>query len=103
MFGTTALLKPHSGQEPAVVEHFNRWWRERAPSVPGVLLGTLSRSASNPAELLLTVAFASKSSYESNAADPEQDRWYRQLVTLLEEEPRWIDGDVLAVHSRGAV
>lgn len=51
----------------------------------------------------MTVVFASKALYEANAADPEQDRWYRQLTTLLEGEPRWIDGDVLAVHCRGAV
>jgi hypothetical protein len=103
MFGTTALIKPRSGQEAAVVEHFNLWWRERAPKVPGVLLGTLNRNTSNPAELTLTVAFASKTSYENNASDPEQDRWYRHLIALLDEEPRWIDGDVLSVHSRGAV
>jgi quinol monooxygenase YgiN len=103
MFGTIAVIKPRSGQEGAVVEHFNQWWRERAPKVPGVLLGTLNRNTANPAELMMTVVFASETSYESNASDPEQDRWYRQLVTLLEEEPRWIDGDVLAVHSRGAV
>lgn len=63
----------------------------------------MNREASNPAELLMTVVFASKALYEANAADPEQDRWYRQLTTLLEGEPRWIDGDVLAVHCRGAV
>jgi hypothetical protein len=61
------------------------------------------RAASNPAELMLTVCFSSKAAYEENANHPEQDNWYRHLVTLLEEEPRWIDGDVLAVHSRGAV
>lgn len=103
MFGTIAVAKPRPGQESAVVEHWNRWWRERAPTVPGVLLGTISRNASNPAELLVTVAFASKASYEANAAAPEQDRWFRELVALLEEEPRWIDGDLLGVHSRGAV
>jgi hypothetical protein len=103
MFGTTALAKPRSGQEGAVVEHFNHWWRDRAPKVRGALMGTLYRNTTNPAELIMTVVFASKALYEENANDPEQDRWYGELVALLEEEPRWIDGDVLAVHSRGAV
>lgn len=103
MFGTTALATPRSGQEGAVVEHFNRWWRDRAPVARGALLGTLYRNTSKPSELIMTVVFASKTLYEDNANDPEQDRWYRQLVALLEEEPQWIDGDVLAVHSRGAI
>ena len=103
MFGTIAIAKPRPGQEAAVVEHFNRWWKDRAPIVPGVLLGTLNRRVSNPAELMMTVVFASEAAYEHNANDPEQDRWYRELLTLLEEEPRWIDGEVLSVHSRGAV
>jgi len=103
MFGTVAAITPRSGQEGAVIEHFHLWWRERAPKVAGALLGTLNREVSNPSELLLTVVFASKASYDANAADPEQDRWYRHLLSLLEGEPRWIDGDVLAVHCRGAL
>ena len=103
MFGTTALGRPRPGQEGAVVEHFNRWWRDRAPRARGALLGTLYRNTSDPAELIMTVVFASKALYEANADDPEQDGWYRDLVALLEAEPQWIDGDVLAVHSRGAV
>ena len=103
MFGTTALASSRPGMEAAVVDHFNRWWKERAPRASGALLGTLYRNVSNPSELMMTVVFSSKAAYENNANDPEQDRWYRELVDLLEGEPRWIDGDVLAVHSRGAV
>lgn len=103
MFGTTAVAKPRPGQEAAVVAHFNQWWKERAPLVRGALLGTLCRNASNPAELIMTVVFASKALYEENANDPVQDTWHRELLTLLEEEPNWIDGDVLGVHSRGAI
>jgi hypothetical protein len=103
MFGTVAVIKPRPGEEGAVVETFHRWWRDRAPRVPGALLGTLNRETSDPSELLMTVVFASKAAYEANAADPEQDLWYRDLVALLEGEPRWIDGDVIAVHCRGAI
>jgi quinol monooxygenase YgiN len=103
MFGTTAVLRPRPGQEAAVVGHFDHWWRDRAPKVSGVLLGTLSRRLSKPAELLLTVAFASKSAFETNFADPEQQQWFEELTNLLEERPNWIDGDVLSVHSRGAL
>lgn len=103
MFGTIAVVTPKSGQEQAVVDHFDDWWKNRAPSVPGPLLGTVYRESANPAELMVTVVFSSKAAYEANAAAPAQDAWYRKLVELLESEPRWIDGDVLGCHSRGAI
>ena len=86
-----------------MVEHFNLWWKDRAPKVSGALLGTLSRDVTNSAELLMTAVFASEATYRQNADDPEQDVWYRKLLALLEDEPRWIDGQVLGVHSRGAI
>jgi quinol monooxygenase YgiN len=103
MFGTIAVATPRSGQEAAVIAHFNDWWKNRAPSVPGPLLGTVYRETANPGELMVTVVFSSKAAYDANAADPAQDAWYQKLVSLLEKEPRWIDGDVVACHSRGAI
>lgn len=96
MYGTIALTKPKAGREADVVAHFSQWWTERAPNVKGAVAGEVRRNASNPAELIATVTFASKEDYAANAADPEQDAWYRKLVELLEKEPHWIDGDVLA-------
>jgi quinol monooxygenase YgiN len=103
MFGTIAIATPKPGQEAAVVEHFNQWWKNRAPSVPGPLLGTVYRKSDNASELMVTVVFSSRAAYDANAADPAQDAWYRKLVEMLEGEPEWIDGDVLACHSRGAI
>ena len=96
MYGTIALAKPKQGQEQAVVEMLEQWWRQRRPQVPGALASTLYRNESNPAELMLAVVFESKEAYQRNAENPEQDKWYRQLVEHLEGEPRWIDGEILA-------
>jgi hypothetical protein len=41
------------------------------------------------------VVFDSEANYYNNAADPEQDRWYRQLRNLLMADPEWSDGDIL--------
>ncbi|MGE0601998.1 MAG: putative quinol monooxygenase [Dehalococcoidia bacterium] len=103
MFGTVAVLKPKPGQEQAVLAHFDHWWKDRAPQTPGALLGTLNRETDNPNELLLSVVFSSQKAYEDNANNPEQDKWYRELVAMLESEPQWIDGQVLGVHCRGAL
>ncbi len=53
--------------------------------------------------LVATVLFDSREHYEANAADPAQDAWYRELVTLVEADPTWADGDVLTAHSRQTV
>ena len=96
MYGTIALMKPKAGQEAAMVAMLDKWWSERRPKVKGAISSTIYRNVQNPAELMMAVVFDSKENYEANANDPEQDRWYREMVALLEGEPRWIDGDVLS-------
>lgn len=96
MFGTVAIMKPRAGQEQAVVQRFDGWWAERGPSVKGAIASTLHRNGQNPSELILSVVFDSRESYEANANSPEQDKWYQETRALLEADPRWMDGDVLA-------
>jgi quinol monooxygenase YgiN len=95
MYGTIALMRPKAGQEPAVQALFEEWWTERRPNVQGAIGSTIYRNKSNPAELMVAVVFDSEENYTANANDPEQDRWYRRMVELLESEPRWIDGEIL--------
>lgn len=96
MYGTIAIAKPKAGQEQALVNMLDQWWEERRPKIRGAVASTIYRNTENPAELMIAVVFDSKESYMANAEDPEQDRFYRQMLELLEGEPRWIDGDVLA-------
>jgi quinol monooxygenase YgiN len=96
MFGTVALMKPKAGQEQALVAMLDKWWDERRPSVPGAIASTLHRNITNPQELIMSVVFDSEEHYRANAADPEQDRWYQEIRALLEADPRWMDGEVLA-------
>jgi len=96
MYGTIALMKPKEGQIDALNALFEEWWAERRPKVKGAISSTVYRNVSNPAEIMVAVAFDSKENYMANAEDPEQNDWYQKLVALLEAEPRWIDGDILA-------
>lgn len=95
MFGTIFTMRPKPGQDKAVVDLFEKWNRERRPKIKGPLASHLYRNVENPAELMAAVIFDSRESYFANASDPEQDRWYRELVALLEAEPRFYDGEVL--------
>lgn len=96
MFGTIALFKPKEGQIDALNDLFEQWWQERRPKIKGAISSTIYRNVSNPAELMVAVVFDSKENYQANASDPEQNVWYQKVAALLEGEPRWIDGDVIA-------
>jgi quinol monooxygenase YgiN len=96
MFGTVAILKPKPGQEAAIVASLHKWWTERRPKVRGAIAATLHKNAANPGELIMSVVFDSQANYSANANDPEQDKWYQEFRSLLDADPRWMDGEVLA-------
>ncbi len=96
MFGTVFRMRPKPGQEQAVVELFQSWERERRPKVAGVVGGYLLKPRTSSGELIGVAVFDSEENYRKNASDPEQDRWYQRLRALLEADPEWNDGDVIA-------
>lgn len=100
MFGTIATMRPKKGQETAVAEAIDAWWRERSSKAEGAVCLHLYRRAA-AGELVMAVVFETQEHYEANASDPEQDAWYQSLVALLDGEPEWADGDVLVSHSAG--
>jgi hypothetical protein len=48
--------------------------------------------------LFVLAIFDSEESYRKNAADPQQHTEYEQLRTLLEADPEWNDGEIIAVE-----
>jgi hypothetical protein len=98
MYGTMVRIRPQLGQEATVDALNRRWLKERAPQVPGFIAEYLLESSSRPGELVGLVLFDSESSYRKNAADPEQDRWYRELRAALETNPVWNDGEIVALE-----
>ncbi len=96
MFGTVAIIKPKAGQEQAFVEKLNAWWDGRRLQIKGAIASTIHRNAANPSELIMSVVFDSEENYRANASDPAQDKWYQEVRALLQEDPRWMDGDVLS-------
>lgn len=96
MYGTVAFAKPKAGQEQALVDMLDKWWNERAPTTRGAIASTIHRNESTPGEIIISVVFESKEAYVANAENPEQDKWYQELRALLDADPRWLDGEVLA-------
>jgi quinol monooxygenase YgiN len=71
------------------------WNRTRRPDVKGVVGGYLLRPDTKPDELIMVAIFEDKQTYEANAGDPAQDRWYRRLREDLQDDPAWEDGEFL--------
>jgi hypothetical protein len=99
MYGTIMRARVKPGLEGAADELGRRWLRERAPSVTGFIGEYLVRSADRPGEVMGLVIFDSEENYRKNAADPEQDRWYRQFRAIMEADPEWFDGEITSVTS----
>jgi hypothetical protein len=95
MFGTIYRMRPREGEEAGVADYYRRWERERKPVVRGAIAAYVFKPKARPGELMGVVVFDSEANYYTNAADPEQDRWYRQLRELLLADPEWSDGDIL--------
>src|SRR3990170_7736647 len=96
MYGTVATLRIKPGSAEKLNEMSERWWKERAPKVKGAVSQTVYRTDRNPNEYIMAVVFDSKESYVANANDPEQDKWFRDMVQMLDGEPRWSDGTIVA-------
>lgn len=99
MYGTIFRARVKPGQAAAFDEVGRRWLRERAPKVAGYVNEYLVRSAERPGEVVGLVIFDSEANYRRNAADPEQDRWYRELRATLEADPEWFDGEIVDAAS----
>ncbi|MBW3634662.1 MAG: hypothetical protein KY456_16715 [Chloroflexi bacterium] len=99
MYGTIFRLRPQAGREADVVALTEEWARTRGSQVNGARAVYLLRSERQPGDLLGVAVFDDRETYEANAADPEQDVWYRRLREALEADPEWENGAYLvATH-----
>ncbi|MBI2165641.1 MAG: hypothetical protein HYU29_04490 [Chloroflexi bacterium] len=96
MYGTIFRMKVKPGQEAKVAELFNAWTKERGPKVKGSVAGYVLKPDKRPGELIGMAVFKDKATYKANAADPAQDKWFRQVRALLQADPEWEDGEYLA-------
>lgn len=85
-------LKAQPGQRQAVMDHFEKWDREQKSEATGFLMSWMITKNDSVDELLGGVHFDTTENYFANAARPEQDAWYRELLALTDGEPVWFDG-----------
>src|ERR1700755_2740850 len=96
MYGTVAHLRPNPGQEQGVIDYANDWARDRKPHIPGAMGGYAYRLVNDPGAWVFAGGLKDKESYEANAQSPAMDADYRRLRALLQEDPVWQDGEIVA-------
>jgi heme-degrading monooxygenase HmoA len=98
MYGTVARIRVKPGQEEAVKTLNGEWLRQRQPQARGFIADYVLRSERVRGEWFLLAIFDTEENYRRNAADPEQHRQYEVLRGLLEADPEWNDGEIIAIE-----
>ena len=95
MFGTVARFWFEPGKEEQAFQMLEEWWNSDRRKTIGAVSETVYRRTSDPSEYIVAVVFESREAYESNAASPEQDQFYRSIRELMTRDPEWMDGEVI--------
>ena len=96
MYGTIARARTKPGNEQALAAQMRAFeWAD----VPGTVAVHIYQMDADPNEYLLAVIFDSKASYRANAESPDQNARFQDMLALLEREPEWHDGEIIAVSS----
>lgn len=98
MYGTIARMKVKPGEAERLLE----FMKQEEPGVEssGLVATYVYRMDNDPNELYLAVLFTDRESYRRNADSPEQDEMYRKMVSYLDGEPEWHDGEVIQDSTR---
>lgn len=92
MYGTVFKMRPKDGKIDAINALMERQRRERG-GIAGFQHAFRLHEANG--DVWVMVMFDNEAAYRKNAADPDQDKRYRQLRDLLESDPEWHDGEII--------
>ena len=84
MFVTISIYRAKVGEEDAVIALHEAWQRNQQTRAQGYLSGELLRNIQSPREFVTIRRFENRVFAQSLANDPEQNAWYRRLVSLVE-------------------
>jgi hypothetical protein len=77
--------------EETLREHLERWQRELGPRYPGSAHDLLLKVDGAEREYVVLHLFASREAYGAMAGDAAQDRWYQELLALIDAPPQFTD------------
>jgi antibiotic biosynthesis monooxygenase (ABM) superfamily enzyme len=87
MFVTVSMYRAKAGEEDAVIALHEDWQRNQQAKAQGYFSGELLRNIQAPREFVAIMRFENRACAQELANDPEQNAWYRRLVSLVENVP----------------
>lgn len=93
MYGTVARLQLKPGAESQMEQLMREY---EALKLPGYVTTYVYRMDADPQTYYMAVVFDSKDSYWANARSPEQNERFQQMRAMLESDPEWHDGEIVA-------
>ena len=85
-------MQAKPGQRQKIIDHFDRWMKERRPEAAGFVRVLLCSNVNDPDEFMSYALFADKATYDKNSNDPVQGKWYDELRSYIVDDPEWFDG-----------
>jgi quinol monooxygenase YgiN len=93
MYGTVAKFRVKPGVTTQDLTRMDEQYRE---IVPGYINTYVCQTDADPNVYYMVAIFESKEAYHANAQSPEQHERYLQFMALLDGEPEWNDGNIIA-------
>ena len=87
MFVTLSAYRTRTNEEDALIAIFENWQDDKQLRAKGYLSGELLRSVEDPRQFIAIRRFENREAAQALANDPEQDAWYRRIVSLTENAP----------------
>jgi quinol monooxygenase YgiN len=92
MYGTVARMRVKPENRETLQKVFDRQMQVK---IPGYLSSHVLYENDSDA-CWLFVVFEDRESYDKNADDPAMDERYQEYRALLEDDPEWHDGEIVA-------
>jgi heme-degrading monooxygenase HmoA len=93
MYGSISRWRVKEGKTEELEQLAAEVLSERAPGSRAVYL---YRADADPREYWVAGVWESRDAYTSNSATPEQNERFGRLRALLESDPEWHDGEIVA-------
>ena len=98
MYGTLVRLRPAQGNEGAVRALIEQHGAGEGAAIDGFVAQYLLVPDAGNGEVFDLIVFSSEENYRKNAASLEQHARYEEVRKLLDEEPVWLDGEIVALE-----
>ena len=91
MFGTIGHAQLKSGRRAQLDALMEEWQQTIRPQIPGAFVQLTGHADGQPEALVFVALAQDKATYQTLAAMPAQDAWFRRLADEVAGEVRWED------------